>query len=1059
MWQGPTSSSRRRSRQVADEQGEGLLLRSSAAAAEVVSRVGLPKSQMPVPTRSEGDMDDDDSATESEGEGPTYGRSAGYIIEPPILVDQSVSNRKAMLKELASQFHSECVVYCQQLLVLQKQWRQELEDSVPVTIDCKVPSDSQVSIYKDMAFSKEESNGKSRAALEFQDRPRDFHTNRPVPDFGNPPEANKVLLRRRMKWHANEREALRRGLLSFGLGRSEKVRSVMRSLLKRMRHGLGDIADCCWEFVRVCKLYADQKEQTFADECLIKAKSLDIETGCDLSERVGQWERVEKSASSWLRRLHLLQRLGEAVRISANKQTRDAAYRAIDSLKDATVPFPWWGREADLALLSGVYKHGFGNYETLHNDPQFTGAFKPTEVEDNCLGNIKCFPKLEMDMTEKYGQHMNELELEKRSSTVHVKDGIGSESGWETQSVGVSNSGAVGMVIRAETLDDAYWPDSNTLTRRLKRLVNHICSAGEQFLEYDIIKVEQKHTWSKRQKLELVKLLLTWGLPLTPGKAGKIDWQFLKDRTNSASIKNRKDNILEACYFDLIKEIRYLLDESQVLKDDTNNDMAQSEKNQVRKTNRSSTYPLKSEAMNLKGREAKKFDLPRSAYSVLTSKSALKLKERLELFDTFRQAANSFQEGWDQLGLKLYHGYGLPSWWQAGFHDEELVKGVFQHGFGNWDQILEDMSLGFYHVDRASMLGASLRKLFVKRLKLIANCLCRQLRKVKPRRKKLLLESNTIETREPKRFKYARPVEVPRGADGKPILPLVLTDRLSVLDLGTVEPERPGFHTERHIFTIGFSTVREHASMVRPNARTSYTCKILDGGAGPIFSVTPADAPEMVIERDSASGAWVVVCATANKIRGIERKVTISGTEMFGLSHPVVCHLIQELPGAEHCKVFRPELSFSRFGSVNPSSIQVDDYDDFIANENIGGPKKQAKTFGAGRELMKGTYRSQSSPDDEEDTELIRQIEVEQSPFHSGNIRIYSHAQQDLDAVYGKLLSIGSQNSNTKVHLKPSRTMSTRFKAVQDPGRREKHYQGQVPLHLDINVKTELSRE
>lgn len=35
---------------------------------------------------------------------------------------------------------------------------------------------------------------------------------------------------------------------------------------------------------------------------------------------------------------------------------------------------------------------------------------------------------------------------------------------------------------------------------------------------------------------------------------------------------------------------------------------------------------------------------------------------------------------------------------------------------------------------------------------------------------------------------------------------------------------------------------------------------------------------------------------------------------MFGLSHPEVCRLIQELPGEELCKNFRPELSFSRFG-------------------------------------------------------------------------------------------------------------------------------------------------
>lgn len=39
------------------------------------------------------------------------------------------------------------------------------------------------------------------------------------------------------------------------------------------------------------------------------------------------------------------------------------------------------------------------------------------------------------------------------------------------------------------------------------------------------------------------------------------------------------------------------------------------------------------------------------------------------------------------------------------------------------------------------------------------------------------------EPKEPKRFKYARAVEVPRDADSRPILPLVLTDRLALVDL------------------------------------------------------------------------------------------------------------------------------------------------------------------------------------------------------------------------------------------------------------------------------------
>lgn len=89
----------------------------------------------------------------------------------------------------------------------------------------------------------------------------------------------KMPIRRRVGWRANEREALRRGLLMFGLGRSEKVKTIMRTLLKLSRHGVGDIADSCWEFVRCCGLYAEPKEKDYAEKRLLEAKDHGIEMG------------------------------------------------------------------------------------------------------------------------------------------------------------------------------------------------------------------------------------------------------------------------------------------------------------------------------------------------------------------------------------------------------------------------------------------------------------------------------------------------------------------------------------------------------------------------------------------------------------------------------------------------------------------------------------------------------------------------------------------------------------------------------------------------------------
>lgn len=51
------------------------------------------------------------------------------------------------------------------------------------------------------------------------------------------------------------------------------------------------------------------------------------------------------------------------------------------------------------------------------------------------------------------------------------------------------------------------------------------------------------------------------------------------------------------------------------------------------------------------------------------------MKERLELLDTLRQVPETLQdEDWDTLGLALHHGHDMPSWWEAGYHDNSLVK-------------------------------------------------------------------------------------------------------------------------------------------------------------------------------------------------------------------------------------------------------------------------------------------------------------------------------------------------------------------------------------------------
>ena len=67
----------------------------------------------------------------------------------------------------------------------------------------------------------------------------------------------------------------------------------------------------------------------------------------------------------------------EVVHFCASPSHLPSALSAIDKLRDATLPCEWWSTDADVALLSGIFIHGYGNYREVGMDPKYKPAFKP----------------------------------------------------------------------------------------------------------------------------------------------------------------------------------------------------------------------------------------------------------------------------------------------------------------------------------------------------------------------------------------------------------------------------------------------------------------------------------------------------------------------------------------------------------------------------------------------------------------------------------------------------------------------------------------------------------
>lgn len=95
--------------------------------------------------------------------------------------------------------------------------------------------------------------------------------------------------------------------------------------------------------------------------------------------------------------------------------------------------------------------------------------------------------------------------------------------------------------------------------------------------------------------------------------------------------------------------------------------------------------------------------------------------------------------------------------------------------------------------------------------------------------------------------------------------------------------------------------------MFNRGQRAEYTCEILEGVDNkPLYRVTCSEDPDNPIVRDSSSGCWVYICNRINDIAEVKKqKVTISGTERFGLLEPNVVKILEYLPDAEKCYKYK----------------------------------------------------------------------------------------------------------------------------------------------------------
>lgn len=141
-----------------------------------------------------------------------------------------------------------------------------------------------------------------------------------------------------------------------------------------------------------------------------------------------------------------------------------------------------------------------------------------------------------------------------------------------------------------------------------------------------------------------------------------------------------------------------------------------------------------------------------------------------------------------------------------------------------------------------------------------------------------------------------------RDREGNILFPIHINNSLTLLNTGIINTN-PNYHSEHNLFPMGYASIRVYNSMKRKGIKCEYTNEILEGKEGkPLYRVTSSEDPDNPIIRESSTGCWVYICSRVNELQDVKKeKVTISGTERFGLLDQNIIRLLEDLPNAEKC--------------------------------------------------------------------------------------------------------------------------------------------------------------
>ena len=417
------------------------------------------------------------------------------------------------------------------------------------------------------------------------------------------------------------------------------------------------------------------------------------------------------------------------------------------------------------------------------------------------------------------------------------------------------------------------FPNADTITRRLKKIVQIIMKSDNcNSLSDNEKDIKESTGFTLEEKNNIVDYLINFGIPLN--SEGKCDYSALKEKFIENNIvsgkkigkENKTLSPVDLEVFDQrLKSIVILVIQLNENKNvDDNKELDEGIKSQLDPDN---------DGFNLDYETAKKLEMNLNLFHFIRK-------------NLISQNFKLFKNGLSKLNEETKKGNSIPEkckedYWICSIHDMSLISLVEEKG-------LNFLNNGIKEIQKFKNIPLTSEE-YLQRI----NYLCKFFHDLKLKRKNS--NSNIQESQQPK-------FNVKRDSNGNIIYPIEINQSLTILNLGRIESKNYNYHSKNNLFPIGYKVIRDYQSMFNLGQRAKYTCEILDGGNKPKYQLTSSEDPNNPIIKESSTACWSYVCNKINDLQVRKRKkVTVSGTERFGLCEPKVIRLLESLPNADKC--------------------------------------------------------------------------------------------------------------------------------------------------------------